>query len=477
MKKLLLIFVLCFVSIFGILYCYADEPVKAVNIMEGLPLAAGYATAEESKLVELYNGELQKLLVEQQLNLNILNSIYYFGTYQGSFQGSSLSRCCLNWTAPARKDSPLFTSEVYQGYFRLRTEKTLQSYQTSGVFNYGTFIKDAKVQFDSYIKTAVKTESAKEQLLLLQQQKLSDKLPQLADKKRKPLLDELMNLRLPANSSKSMEVLYQLFEANVRMELFDKMEALNKQSLEKLAGSVSIIITSEKKGAVELQAPQSQEQPVRILNSLIEETGYRGYTKLLQLYDREGTLLSFVEEGKKALTVSTAAEALKAVRLDERGFVSLNLDELIKNTEAKPETPAVSSALKQEREKQQKALEQLYQSKTKASQEIIKELNRYSIYLDLKNKKISNYYTKSFEEGLSQWKKNLDAKLNAFGTDGAADYVSYIKRFEQLEGIRDKTAEEAKLTARFRNTDLQFKGTSEGMLWILDLLYKTSYTK
>jgi PHD/YefM family antitoxin component YafN of YafNO toxin-antitoxin module len=476
MKRLSVIFVLCFVSVFGILYCYADEPVKAVNIMEGLPLAAGYATAEENKLVELYNGDLQKLLGEQQLNLNILNSIYYMGTYQGGFEGSSLSRC-LNWTAPDRKESPLFATEVYQGYLRLRTEKALQSYQTSGLLNYASFIKEAKAQFDSYIKTAVKTESAREQLLLLQQEKLTPKLLQLEDKKRKPMLEELMNLRLPANSSKSMEVLYQLFEAHVRMELFDKMVELNKQSLEKLMASVSIIITSERRGVVELQSSRPQVPPIRLPNTLTEETGYRGYAKLSQLHDRQSTLLTFVEEGKKALAVSTGAAALKAVRLDEKGLMSLNLDEWIKNAEAKPENPAVNPALKQEGDSLQKNLEQLYQSKTKASQEIIKELNRYSIYLELKNKKISNQYTKSFEEGLSQWKKSLDAKLNAFGTDGAADYVGYLKKFEQLDGLEDKAAGESKLVASFRNTDLQFKETREGMLRVLDLLYKAIYAK
>ncbi len=472
MKRLLLIFVLCFLLIFGILFCYADETVKAVNIREGLPLTAGYAAAEQNKMIELYNGELPKLLAEQQLNLNILNSIYYFGSYQGVFTGSSLSRS-LDWPGTTEDRSPLFASEIYQGYLRLRTEKVLQTYQTSGMFDYTAFIQNSRAQFDSYVKGAVKTDSAKEQLLVQLQERLADKLPQLIDKKRKPLLDEIMSFRLPTNNSKSMDLLYQLFEEKARMETFDKLAALNKQKLEKLMDSIGVVVSSEKNGTVEIKGKGKTDTPVQILNVLTDGTGYKGYIKLAQLYKLDGASLSFAPEGEQSF-VTSAADALKDVHLDDRGLVSLNLDEWTK-TAQNPQGSEGTNTVQQEREKYQKALAQMYQSKSKQAQEIIKELNRYSIYLDLKNKKTSNYYTKNFEDNLTSWKKSLDSKLNAFGPDGIADYVGYIKRFEQLNRTEEQTQDEALLIARFRNTDLQFKDTQEGMLWILDLLYKLKY--
>ncbi|MDF2532440.1 MAG: hypothetical protein K0Q65_2021 [Clostridia bacterium] len=66
----------------------------------------------------------------------------------------------------------------------------------------------------------------------------------------------------------------------------------------------------------------------------------------------------------------------------------------------------------------------------------------------------------------------MDNKLNTFGIGGMADFMAYIKQFELLDRNPDKQSAERILIAKFRNSDIQFRTTEEGSLWITNMLYK-----
>lgn len=473
MKRLALIFVLCILILYSIVFCYADVKNQPLNILEDLPLVTKYEAIDNLKYITVQNNNLQAILAEMTINLNSLNYIYYTGSYVGSFNGSSLQNC-LEWDNAFEESSPLLKGEIYKGYYKLRTEKILKQYQNSEYFDYNAFRKVGRQQFDNYIKTVASNQSSKERLTVLLQEKLLDKLVELEPMKKRALMDEVMGLGLQINSSKNLDCLYQVFESRVRLQMFDQMAEMNKQKLQKLINDIRITITSDKSGELLLQ---SKVEKVQIINVLENEKGYRGLTLLHELYGNQNFKLVFKEEDGKYNEIELD-EAIKAIAIDENGFLKLDLNKVFSEehkTNEKKETANKNESKNSDAEL--KALELLYTSKTKAAQEIVKELNNYSIYLELKNKSINNLYTRSFESKQKIWKKNLDNKLNTFGIGGMADFMSYIKQFELMDRESSKIAGEKLLIARYRNSDTQFRTTEECSIWLTNMLFKIKYMK
>ena len=478
MKKLFLIFTICAFSLYSILLSYADVNNNTVNVMEGLPIATSLESTQNIKYINEYNNSLQAIIAEQSINLNTLNSVYYLGGYGGRFDGGSLKKS-FEWDNSFQESAPLFKSDIYKDYYKLRTEKILQKYQTTEVFDYTVFTAAGRQQFDSYIKGTITDQRNMGQLTVLLQGKILDKLIELEPLKRKTLLDETLALGLPINSDINLDYLYQLFESRVRLQMFDQMAETNKEKLEKLSHKIGMVITADKSGNLLLQSKdlQSKGNIVQIINVLQEEEGYRGLNLLQELYGKKNYKLVFNEEKGSSYEIELE-KAIDNITIDENGFVNLDLNSLF---EEKPqiganpisEDPTASNV----DENSLKQLERLYLNKTKAAQEIVKELNRYSIYLELENQNITNLYTRGFEAGLKTWKKNMDNKLSSFGVGGMADFMTYIKQFELLDRSLNKQDKERALIAKFRNSDIQFRTTEEGSIWIINMLYKIRYLK
>lgn len=478
LKKLFLIFTICAISLYSILSSYADTNNNAVNVMEDLPWVTSFEPENNLKYISEYNMSQQSIIAEQGINLNKLNTIYYLGSYNGSFDGGSLKKC-LDWDNSFEEGAPLFKSELYKGYYGLRTEKILKQYQISEFFDYAVFIKTGRQEFDSYIKGAVKDQSGMWQLNLLLQEKILDKLTLIEPLRRKGFLDEVLDFGLPANRLKNLDCLYQMFESRVRLQLFDQMVDINNQKLQRLNLKIGIVITAQKSGKLLLQNEdiKNMDNVVQIINVLQEEDSYRGLTLLNELYAKQNYKLVFNKEGSSSHEIELE-KAIYAIAIDENGYVHIDLDRLFEeelqiSENTAPANSAVSNAL----ENQLKQLELLYSSKTKAASEIVKELNRYSIYLELKDKKVSNLYTKGFEAGQKTWKKNLDNKLNTFGIGGRADFIAYIKQFELSDRNLSKHDKVRVLIAKFRNSDIQFRTTEEGSIWLTNMLFKIRFMK
>lgn len=471
MKKLLLIFILCSATLFGLMFSYADEQNTAFSISEDLPLLLSKEPSAAMKQLNENSAELQSIIAEQRFNLNILNSICYLGSYTGSFDGLSLQRS-LEWRGADFDKAPLFNSEAYSDYYHIRTAKILEKYQYSEAFDCAAFIKNARTEFDSFIVS----EKNNAQLMVLLQDKHFDKLVELEPAQRKQLFEEVLALRLPENNSKYLDNLYQQFEGRVRLQLLTEMVEINQKKLEALANKIGMIITSDKKGQLQLiyKDSQNKEVSVHIINVLGDDDGYRGLVKLYELYKKTDIRLIFTEEEGSSHEIDMT-QAYSAIALDNEGYVHLNLDSLINNQkvqEVKSEAPAPDASIDNEL---LKSAELLYASRTKAAQEIVRELNRYGMYLELKDNKISNLYTRSFEAELMTWKKNLDLRLNSFGTAGTADFIAYIKLFSLLDRNPSKNDKERTLIAKFRNSDIQFRKTEDCSIWITDILYRLKY--
>jgi hypothetical protein len=478
LKKLILIFALCTLSLFSILFCYADANNKTIHIIEDLPWVTRFEPADHLKYINEYNMSQQSIIAEQSINLNRLNTIFYVGNYKESFDGGSLKKC-LDWDSSFEERAPLFNSELYKGYYSLRTGKILRQYQTSEFFDYAAFIKSGRQVFDGYIKSSVKDQSGLSQITFLLQEKLLDKLIELEPMKRKGFLDEALELGLPANSMKSLDCLYQMLESRVRLQLFDQMAVINKQKLQGLNLKIGIVITAPKNGKLLLQNKDanSRDSVVQIINVLQEEESFRGLTSLNELYTKPNYKLVFNEDGGSSHEIDLE-KAIDAIAMDENGYVHIDLDKLFtEKIQISENTAPVISTASNALESQLKQLELLYSSKTKASGEIVKELNRYSIYLELKDKKISNIYTKGFEAGLKTWKKNLDIKFSTFGIGGMADFMAYVKQFELLDRNISKSDKARALIVKFRDSDIQFRTTEEGSIWITHMLFKIEFMK
>lgn len=476
MKRIIIVFIACILSLYGSLYCFANEPSKTADLMGDLPLAIKYETADNVRAISTYTSQVQGMLAEQILHLDKLNALYYLGENRGGFSGSSLQRC-LQQQFPFEEKAALFQSEVYKGYFAARTAKVLKEYSSSEAFDYAAFARNGRKEFDTYIKTAAVNPKVKERLIAELQAKLADKLTEVEPSKRKAVLEEIFALRLPVNYGRCMDYTYQLFESRVRLQLYSQLLEINRGKLEKLTSNIGMVISYEKNGQLLLQDKDSQsnKKAVHILNAADNGDGFKGLTTLQELIDKRGWVLSFTQESGPTSEFELD-KAIEQIYIDDKGFVNLELGKLMdaaQNSESKPAAPSniqpAASRLK--------SLELSYSSRTKAAQQLMRELNRYSIYLELKNQNISNYYTRNFEANLSTWKRSLTANLNSFGPAGMADFVTYVKQFELLDRKADKTESERKLIARFRNTDLQFRQTGEGSTWVVDLLYRINQIK
>ena len=478
MKKLFLVFTLCSLSLYSILFCYADVDNKTAHIIDDLPLIAMLEDAKNLEYINEYHMRQQSIISEQCIYLNKLNTIYYLGGFKGNFDGGSLKKC-LDWDNTFEEGAPLFKSDTYMRYFSLRTDRILAHYQTSEFFDYAAFIKTGRQEFDHYIKGAVKDEADTWQLNLLMQEKLLDQIVLLEPLKRKGFLEEVLNLGLPVNKSKSLDCLYQLFESRVRLQLLDQMVELNKQKLQKFNNTIGIVITSEKGGKLLLYRKdlKNMENVIQIINVLKVEESYRGLALLNELYNKQNIKLVFEEENGGSFEIEIDS-AIQNIAIDENGLVYLDLNRIFTDELQIYENSApINLTGFEARENQLKQLEQLYSSKTKAVSEIVKELNRYSIYLELKDKKISNIYTKAFEGSQKTWKRNLDMEINAFGIGGVADFIAYIKQFELQDRNPIKLDKERLLIAKFRNSDIQFRTTEESSIWLIEMLIKIRLIK
>jgi hypothetical protein len=480
MRKLLAIFMISVIALYGILLCYADEQ---VSIQKDLPLAMKFETKLFQDKLGDFNKEWEVTLAEQQANLDVLGLLYYVGyTNSGSFDGRSLKRA-MELKKGLSMDAPIYKSELFKGYYQLRAEELKKQYSTSWPSDGDTFARQARLEFDNYMKSAIKDETARNKLVVMLQERLMDKLVELKPVERKAVLDEIYSLRLPSNASLCNDYIYQVFEYGARIQAVNQMLEANKEQLAKLARGVAVSITAEQNGRLLLQYVDSQNMPqsLQIFNTLPDGKSFKGFTILGELYGiSEGKLL-FIGADNKEYTIDMN-NAWGAVDIDDTGHLQLKLDGLLEaNQPESGETVLPSTAQSSEDNpsaEQLKALKASYNSKASEAQAIIKELNRYSMYLELKNKGISNTFTKKFEKEKKNWKAALDSRLNRFGPGGMADFAAYIKQFVLASRSElGQTDQGRLLTARFRNSIIQFRQADDSSVWITDMLYNIKYMK
>lgn len=480
MRKLIAIFVICASILYSIMLCYAGE---ASNKQVDLPLASKYETKQALDQLNSFMTEGSGVLVEQQLNLNILEGFNYLGyDYTRSFDGKSLART-INWSGHYAAYAPIYQSEIYKGYYKVRTEKLLSKYRITQVFDNAAFARTARQEFDNYIKVTIKNENTRKQLVILLQERLMDKLIELEPSKRKTVLDEIYSLRLPNNVVLCNDYIYQVFESQVRTEVLSQMLDINKEELTKLAHNVAVYITVDRSGTLQLQFENSEGkvEKLQILNVIKDNDSYRGLNVLYELYGKRDCSLIFTDNDNREHKIDIN-RALAAISLDEEGYLQLKLDELLeqKNTDIDGSNqiePTVTND-KMSSEEQLEVLESSYLSKASEAQVIVKELNRYSMYLELKNEGINNYFTRKFEAEKKAWKAVLDLKLNKFGPGGMSDFAAYIKQFVLLSRSELGQSERGKVVvAKFRNSVVQFRQPNDSSLWITDMLYNIKYMK
>ncbi len=480
MRKLIAIFIICVTILYGVIVCYAgEENSKQIE----LPLASKYETKQAEEQQNSFMTEVSGVLAEQQLNLNLLECFYYLGyDYTRSFDGKSLDRA-MNWSRDYKADAPIYQSEIYKGYYKDRTEKRLKKYSNTYVFDNAAFTKTSRQEFDNYIKATIKNENTRKQLVILLQERLMDKLIELEPSKRKTVLDEIYSLRLPANINLCNDCIYQVFESQVRTEILRQMIDINKEELTKLTHKVAVCITVDRSGTLQLLFEDSEGkiEKLQILNVIKDDDSYRGLSTLYELYSKQDCSLVFTDNDNKEYKVDIN-KALAAISLDEKGYLQLKLDSLLEQTdtyiEGSIQNEPVDTSDKNSSEEQMKVLETSYLSKASEAQVIVKELNRYSMYLELKNNSINNYFTRKFETEKKTWKVSMDQKLNNFGPGGMVDFAAYTKQFVLLSRSELGQSKRGKIVvAKFRNSVVQFRQPNESSLWITEMLYNLKYMK
>lgn len=476
MKKLFVIFLTCVTVLYSFTGVFALEQGAPGDLFSDLTLIAKYEGPSELKVLQKYSEEVQQIILDRKLNSQMLYSIIYSGSYIGIFDAASLNKS-INHRKDLQMDAPLFRSELYNKYYKARTEKLLKTYRASGILDYGAFYKAGRAEFDGFMKTAFKNSQEKDKLFVLLQEKLTDKLIETELTKKKALGEELISLRLPANNKKCLDLLYQFFESRTRLELLREVAEIDRQELIKLTEGVSIVVKGSINGSVGIysKTPEGKLEVHKLLSEANEQEGYRS-TTYMKVFADDTFTLGFAQDGKPEVIVN-ADTVLKAIQTDQNGYLVLDIDNLLSMPQPKAPDKPVSVPPNPSQAAELKSLEAAYKAKSKAASTIVKELNRYSMYLELKDQKISNYYTRSFENNQKLWKKDLEAKLDGFGKDGTADFWIYIKRFAVLDKAESKSDSTRQLIAKYRNSDIQFKSPQSGMLWITDMLYELRTAK
>lgn len=258
---------------------------------------------------------------------------------------------------------------------------------------------------------------------------------------------------------------------------------INKEELTKLTHKVAVCITVDRSGTLQLLFEDSEGkiEKLQILNVIKDDDSYRGLSTLYELYSKQDCSLVFTDNDNKEYKVDIN-KALAAISLDEKGYLQLKLDSLLEQTdtyiEGSIQNEPVDTSDKNSSEEQMKVLETSYLSKASEAQVIVKELNRYSMYLELKNNSINNYFTRKFETEKKTWKVSMDQKLNNFGPGGMVDFAAYTKQFVLLSRSELGQSKRGKIVvAKFRNSVVQFRQPNESSLWITEMLYNLKYMK
>jgi hypothetical protein len=389
-----------------------------------------------------------------------------------------------SYARPVNDRSMLFRDELFMDYYRLRTVGVLEEYKESGIFVFDSFIGKGRNDFDRFMAQGMTDAGKRDRAVLLLQDKLVDRLFSDAVKDKEAYFDQVLALRKASEWNNVRQRIYELMESRVRLRLLEELLQINKDTVSNYLNGERVLIKSSASGILSFKYISDVENrtlmdyslylaadnpyyklrlPLGRLVSIYSQAAFTGRDGSVKLMSRDSVWNS----------IAMGAEGLE-LKLEDAYISEGELpayDVFSKMPESKADAHGTSPVKGEESGKE------LPEAENTAAY-ITAGLSALDSYTALKARGISNAYTGKFEAGKGAWLSELNARLSQMnGTDtGYVGLLRYIRRY--VDYSRESTAAglpESVKVLRFRDKVLQFRSADEGMLWILDMLYKLKY--
>jgi tRNA splicing endonuclease len=387
--------------------------------------------------------------------------------------------------------SLIFRDGIFMDYYEMRTAKVLEEYKKSGMLDFSAFIGRGQQEFDIFLKEIQKDDRKRNRVILLLQDKLTDKMFSDDVDNKSGYYGNVLALRSQSNSDKRNQSIYELMESRVRLKLLQELVDINRESIEAYLDKLKVTINNDTSGVFSFRYISDIEERT-VLEDSIYMTTANPKDKLVLSLGRLATVYgkaTFTDK-KADVKIMSRDSIWNKISVGAEGGLEVSLGETYINESEMPGYDILSIIPDNKRtvdidelSKRGKILENSSEETQKLAQEITKDLCALSIYRDLKSKGIYNSYTAKFEADEGAWLKKLNKNLNAMnklvvgtGDAGVIGFLRYIRQYvDYSRDCTDAGFAESRAVLAFRDTVLQFRQVEAGALWITDMLYQIKY--
>lgn len=386
---------------------------------------------------------------------------------------------------PLNDRAMLFRDELFMDYYRLRTSGVIEEYTKSGIIDVDSFIGRAKNDFDRFMAESMKEAAKRDRAVLLLQDKLVDRLLSDGVKDKEGYFGQVLDLRKASEWNNARQHIYELMESRVRLKLLEELLRINKAVVNNYLNGERVLLKSITSGILSFKYISDIENRTVMDYSLYVAADNPYYKLKLPL----GRLASIHSQAAftgrdGSVKLMSRDSVWNSIAMGTEGL-ELKLEEAYINEGEMPvydvfsimpeQKPAAGTGIIME--KAEEPGNGLTEAEKTAGY-ITAALKALDDYSALKARGISNAYTSRFEAGKGAWLSGLNAKLKQMnGTDtGYLGFIRYVRRY--VDYSRESAAAglpESIEVLLFRDRVLQFRTVDEGMLWILDMLYKLKY--
>lgn len=493
MKKWLAVLIIALLLFPGMNDFYCDASANA-DILSDLKLLEQLETAKLFKNAQDYSRELCHQFSEGSRLIELMDGLGSDITANTQPVGAGELLNALCYEAMELEDySMLYRDSMFSDYYAMRTEKVIGEYVKTGKADLNSFMGSGGKDFSLFMSGLSKDAGKSERIILLLQEKLISKMYNNDLKDKSGYFDRMLALRAETDSSIRNKYIYELIESRVRIKLLEELVNINNKILRAYLEQTKVLVRTDKSGILSLQYTSDIEKGTLQKYTVYLATGIADYKLYLPLSRFTALQGNPVFTGKNAEPRMMSRDSLwNSIRIGADGGLEVSLenafisDSEISDSDASQMIPAGQTSAETGRLYEEgKKLENYPKEVQNLAQDITRDLNTLDNYLDLKDKGISNSLTAKFESGKEAWLKAFDGKLNRFnkliagsGTEetGFVGFLNYVNRY--VDYNRRSTAAgmpQSKEVLVFRDSVLQFRQIDEGLLWIIDMLYKVKY--
>ncbi len=489
MKRWIIVFMAALLLFPGITDFHISASADS-GILSDLELLEQLETADYLKNMENYSTELYSIFNKGSRIIQFIDR-FVEALPEGylPFEANELQDVLQKKAEPSKDNSVLFRDSIFSDYYAIRTEKILEAYEKTGYADIAGFIGRAEKEFGLFMEGLLKDETRAERMILLLQEKLTCNMyyEGLTDKSR--YFEQVLALRSEALAEARKRYAYELIESRTRIKLLEELVDINCGMLSERLEKVKVHIRTDTSGILSYQYASDIRKSALDKHLVYLTTGLADYKLLLPL--RRLAYIqgrpTFAGRNQESMTM-TRDSIWKSIKTGPGGLeVSLEEAYISESDIPGDDIPLLihDSNVSESVEKffeEGKGLESHSPEVENLAYDITKALSILDHYFQLKEKGISNSLTAKFDKEKDVWSSDFSEKLDLMNRltagleaaeSGCTGFLGYIYRYvDYSRRCKAEGMPESKAVLVFREKVLQFREADEGMLWIIDMLYK-----